>query len=198
MFARADFTRIDNLVLRLQQTCQLFGVDTHPRQLVYGDKDIDYFRLCAEQGYFHHSFGGDDLSFDAFRPVAHFFIRETVVADQSVINAEYIAEVVRYRWHGSSGGQLGLYVENLTTQFIPFLRDRCCGERRLQLECNLGKSVHGLRLYLVHSAHTLYFAGDRFGNEPFHFSGFGSGIACHNDRRLDDKGGVFFLSQTAE
>ena len=96
LFACTDFTRIDNLVLRLQQACQLFGVDAHPRQFVYGDKDIDYFRLCAEQGYFHNPFGSDNLRLDTLRPVAHFFVREAVVADQSVINAEYIAEVVRY------------------------------------------------------------------------------------------------------
>ena len=131
LFACTDFTRIDNLVLRLQQACQLFGVDAHSRQFVYGDKDVDYFRLCAEQGYFHNPFGSDNLRLDTFRPVAHFFIGETVVADQPVVNAEYIAEVVRYRRYGSFCRKLGLYVENLPAQFVPFLRDRCCGKRRL-------------------------------------------------------------------
>ena len=182
----------------MQQACQLFGVDAHSSQFVYGDKDIDYFRLCAEKGYFHNTVGSDDLGFDTFGPVAHLFVRETIVANQTVINPEYIAEVVRYCRCGSSCRKLGLYVENLTAQLIPFLRDRCSGERWLQLKRDFGKSVHGFGLYFVHPTHALYLAGDGLGNEPFHFSRFGSGITCHDDRRLNDEGRIFFLSQTAE
>ena len=103
----------------------MFGVDTHSCQLVYGDEYMDDLCLCTEKGYLHHTVCCDDMCLDSFRPVSHFFIRETVVADQSVINAEYIAEVVRYRWHGSSGGQLGLYVEHFAPQFVPLLRNGC-------------------------------------------------------------------------
>ena len=104
LFTGVDFTRVDNLVLRLQQACHLLRVYPHTGQFIDGYKDIHHFGLRAEQGYFHYPVSSDNLSFDTLCPVAHFFVRETVIAYQTVIDAEYITEIVRYRGNGSTGG----------------------------------------------------------------------------------------------
>ena len=61
------------------------GMDTVEANLALGFKaDERNFNVCAEQGYFHNPFGSDNLRLDTLRPVAHFFVREAVVADHSV------------------------------------------------------------------------------------------------------------------
>ena len=123
LFAGADFSGVDNLVLRLQQACQLFGIDTHACQLVHRDEYIHHLGLCAEQCDFHHPVGSDHLCLDAFGPVPHFFVAESVVGCQAVVDTEYVTEVVRYCGYRSSAWQLGLYVEHFAPQFVPFLGD---------------------------------------------------------------------------
>ena len=125
MFSGTDFTRIDNLVLRLQQAGQLLGVDTHSCQLVYGDEYMNDLCLCTEKGYLHHTVCRDDLCLDSFRPVSHFFIRETVVTHQAVIDAENVSKIIRDGRYRRACGQLGLYVEHFTPQFVPLLRNGC-------------------------------------------------------------------------
>ena len=111
LFAGLYFSGVDNLVLRLQQGSQLFRVDTHTYQFVYGNKDIDYFCLYTEEGHLHDTVGSDHLCFNAFCPVAHLFIGESVVGSQSIVDTEYVTEVIGYRRNGCAIGKLGLYVE---------------------------------------------------------------------------------------
>ena len=198
LLAGADLTCVDDLVLRLQQAGQLLGIDAHSCQFVDGDEDVDHLRLRAEEGNLHYARGCDDLRLDTFGPVAHLFVRETFVADEAVVDAEYVAEVIRNRGHGGARRQLRLNVEYFPPQFVPLLRDDVGRERGLQFEGDLRQAVLRLRFYLVHTAHRLYFAGDGFRDEPFHFCRLRTRIARHDDGGLDDERCIFLLSQPAE
>ena len=125
LLAGTDFSGIDNLVLRLQQTGKLFRVDAHTYELIGGNKNIDHLRLRPEQGDFHHPVRRHYLCLDSFRPVSHFFIRETVVTHQAVIDAENVSKIIRDGRYRRACGQLGLYVEHFTPQFVPLLRNGC-------------------------------------------------------------------------
>ena len=83
---------------------------------------MDDLCLCTEKGYLHHTVCRDDLCLDSFRPVSHFFIRETVVTHQAVIDAENVSKIIRDGRYRRACGQLGLYVEHFTPQFVPLLR----------------------------------------------------------------------------
>ena len=110
LLAGTDFSGIDNLVLRLQQTGKLFRVDAHTYELIGGNKNIDYLRLRPEQGDFHHPVRRHYLRLDPFRPVAHLFVCVTVVRRQTVIDTEHVAEIIGNRRCGSTARQLWLYI----------------------------------------------------------------------------------------
>ena len=112
----------------MQQVGQLFGIDPHSHQFVGRNEDVDYFRLYAEQRYFHHAVCCDNLRLDPFRPVAHFLIGEAVICRQSIINAEYVAEIIGDGRGGSTAGQLRLNIEHFASQLVPFLRDGTGGK----------------------------------------------------------------------
>ena len=55
LLAGTDFSGIDNLILRLQQTGKLFRVDAHTYELISRTENINHFCLRSEQSHFHHS-----------------------------------------------------------------------------------------------------------------------------------------------
>ena len=189
---------VDDGVLLADRRHDRLRADRKVRQRRKAHVDIHHGGLLAVEGHLLHPVDGHQRTLQALRPVAQLRLREALVGRQPVVDAVDVAEVVRHGDGRSPRRELRLDVQRLAPQFVPQLGDLPRTGSRIQFDLDLREPVPRLRGDLVHAAHRLHLAFDRFGDELLDLLRRSARVGAEQHRTLDDKGRILLLAQGRE
>src|SRR5215472_5433750 len=181
-------------ILLLQTRDDRVAADTHPRQLVGVEFEIELLVLSADQLRFRGILDRQYLCADTFDVVAQFSVRKPI-GRESVDNAENVAELVIETRPQHAVRQRRLYVGDLLANLVPDVRDRLFRRIVEDVDINRRDAGLGFALQVVQRWRFLQLLLDTVGNLQHRIVDRGARPIGPHDHRFDREGRVFLTPE---